>query len=372
MTDAPSIPARVIFVGGGTGGTVGPGIAIAERLLDLEPALKVLFICSDRSVDRRLLDPGGWSCVPTSARSPGVRPLPAFRFARGWIETRRQVRDILADPIRSRVVALGGYVAPPAVREAVHRGVPVDLLNLDRVAGRANQWIAKRADRILTAVPTNLPGSLPPVGVPLRRSVLPEGSPESSRVSLGLKPDRPTLLITGASQGAASIDRFLLDLIPRHVEWFDGWQVLHLASDDSVPPLEIEYSTSGIHAVVLPFLDRMGAAWAAADLAITRGGASSLAEVSASRTPSIVLPYPWHEDEHQLQNAAELEKSGAVVIRRDPAKGVAALTALESRLAILLRSADERARMKASFPPSGEDAAEVLARMILQPAPATN
>ena len=362
-----STPSRVIFAGGGTGGTVGPGIAIAERLLDLEPALKILFVCSDRAVDRRLLDPGGWSCCPTPACSPSAKPQAAFRFASGWVRTRRLVREILADPSRTRVVALGGFVAPPVVREAVHRGVPVDLLNLDRVAGRANQWIAKRAERILTAVPTELPGALPPTGMPLRRCVLPEGSAETCRLSLGLDPDRPTLLITGASQGARSIDQFLLHLLPRHSDWFDGWQILHLASEDSTALLEEEYSVSGIHAVVLPFLDRMGAAWGAADLAITRGGASSIAELTASRTPSIVLPYPWHEDNHQLRNATELEQAGAIVIRRDPAKGLAAITALESSLAILLRTPDARAKMKASFPTVDDDAAAILARVILQP-----
>ena len=361
-------PRRIIFAGGGTGGTVGPGIAVAERLLDLEPSLKILFLCSDRAVDRKLLDPGGWSCVPTTARSPAFRPQAAFGFARGWIETRRKVREILAEPIRSRVVALGGFVAPPVVREAVHRGVPIDLLNLDRVAGRANQWVAKRADRILTAVPTDLPTSQLPTGVPLRRSVLPQGSAESCRLSLGLHPDRPTLLVTGASQGAQSIDRFLLGLIPRHGDWFDGWQILHLASEDSVPLLTEEYAVSGINAVVLPFLDQMGAGWGGANLAITRGGASSLAELAASRTPSIVIPYPWHEDEHQLENAKELERAGAVVIRRDPAKGIAALTALESRLAILLRTPDLRAKMQASFPVMEGDAASVVAQMLLHPA----
>ena len=368
----PASPRRIIFAGGGTGGTVGPGIAIAERLLDMEPSLKILFFCSNRSVDRRLLDPGGWSCIPTTARSPAFHPRAAFGFARGWIETRRKVRTILAEPIPSRVVALGGFVAPPVVREAVQRGVPVDLLNLDRVAGRANQWIAKRSNRILTAVPTDLPGSQLPTGVPLRRSVLPQGTAESCRLSLGLHPDRPTLLVTGASQGAQSIDRLLLGLIPRHGEWFDGWQVLHLASEDSVPLLTNEYAVGGINAVVLPFLDQMGAAWGAADLAITRGGASSLAEVAASRTPSIVVPYPWHEDEHQLENAKELEQAGAVVILRDPAKGIAALTALESRLAILLRTPDLRAKMQASFPVMEGDAASVVAQMLRHPSEPSN
>lgn len=365
MSVSTPVPPRIVFAGGGTGGTVGPGIAIAERLAEIAPSIEVVFLCSDRAVDGRLLGPGGWDHRPTPARSPGIRPGTAIRFFRGWYATRRIARSVLDPAEDCRVVALGGFVAPPVVREAVHRGVPVDLLNLDAVAGRANRWIARRATRRFTAVPSDLPDVGDAIGVPLRRAVIAEGPASRHREALGLRSDRSTLLITGASQGAASIDRMMGDLAVRHPEWFEDWQILHLAGPDMVDTLVRTYEESGIPAVVRPFLERMGDAWGAADLAITRGGASSIAEVVASRTPAIVIPYPWHEDQHQARNAESLAKVGAVLVRTDPIRSPAATPPLETSLLTLLRSSAQRDRMHAAFGPVAEDAAMVFARLLL-------
>lgn len=357
---------RVVFAGGGTGGTVGPGIAVAERLAEIAPSIEIVFLCSDRAVDARLLGPGGWDHRPTPARSPGIRPEIAIRFLRGWFATRRIAGAVLDPAEECRVVALGGFVAPPVVWEAVRRDVPVDLLNLDAVAGRANRWIARRADRRFTAVPSDLPDVGDAIGVPLRRAVLADGPASQHREALGLRPDLSTLLVTGASQGAASIDRMMADLVVRHQDWFDGWQILHLAGPDMVDALDRTYSDSGIPAVVRPFLERMGDAWGAADLAITRGGASSIAEVAASRTPAIVIPYPWHADQHQAKNAETLARAGAVLVRTDPVRSPAAIPPLESSIVTLLRSGEERARMGEAFGPELDDAATVFARTLIE------
>lgn len=359
-------PDRIIFAGGGTGGTVSPGIAIAERLAEIAPSTQVVFLCSDRPVDRRLLGPGGWDHRPTPARSPGVRLGPAIRFLRGWYATRRIAGTVLDPAAGCRVVALGGFVAPPVVQEAVRRGVPVDLLNLDAVAGRANRWIARRAERRFTAVPSDLPEVGEAIGVPLRRAVLADGPASRHREALGLRPDLSTLLITGASQGAASIDRMMNDLATRHQDWFDGWQILHLAGPDLSETLARTYAECDIPAIVRPFLDRMGDAWGAADLAVTRGGASSIAEVAASRTPAIVIPYPWHEDQHQAKNAEGLAKLGAVLIRMDPVHSPSARSPLESSLLTLLKSAEDRARMSGAFGAASEDAATRVARTLIE------
>lgn len=361
-----SRPDRIVFAGGGTGGTVGPGIAVAERLAEIAPSIEIVFLCSDRSVDRRLLDPGGWDHRATPARSPGVRPGAAIRFLRGWHGTRRIARTVLDPADGCRVVALGGFVAPPVVREAIHRRVPVDLLNLDAVAGRANRWIARRATRRFTAVPSDLPDVGDAIGVPLRRAVLPDGPASEHREALGLRPDLPMLLVTGASQGAASIDRMMIELVARHETWFAGWQILHLAGPSMVDELIRGYSEAGVPAVVRPFLERMGDAWGAADLAITRGGASSIAEVAASRTPAIVIPYPWHEDQHQAKNAAALAGAGAVLVRTDPVRGPAATPPLVSSLAALLQSGERRARMFEAFGPVPVDAATEFARTLIE------
>ena len=354
----------VLFAGGGTGGTVGPGIAVAERLRMLDPRLNVVFLCSDRPVDRRLLDPGGWDVVPTAARSPSFKPRAGFQFLRGWRAARRVAGRQMSRPDLGRLVALGGFVAPPVVAEAVHRGMPVDLLNLDAVAGRANRWIARRADRVLTSVETDLPVSGLPMGVPLRKASIPDRSPEEARIALGLEADRPTLLVTGASQGARSIDRFLLTMLESRPGFFDGWQVLHLAGGD-LDALSAAYSNAGIRASVRPFLKTMGLAWSAADLAISRGGASSVAEITMSRTPAIILPYPWHADRHQARNAASLENLGAVTVLDDPVLGDEAIEALQDALGRHLSDPGTLAKHRSSFPVETVDAAAILAASIL-------
>lgn len=357
--------ATVLFAGGGTGGTVGPGIAIAERLLEDRPALDIRFLCSDRSVDRRLLDPDGWTSTATPARSPSIRPRAGLSFLKGWWGTRRIVGRILAEnPGRTRVVALGGFVAPPVVAEAVRRRCPVDLVNLDAVAGRANRWVARRATRVFSAVPTDLELDRDPVGVPLRRVALASATVGEARQALGLDRERRTLLVTGASQGARSIDRFIREfLVGGDADW-TGWQVLHLAGGE-VESLQAAYETAGVPAVVLPFLDRMGLAWAASDLAISRGGASSVAEIAASRTPAIIVPYPWHADRHQARNAAALEGVGAIEVGLDPVTGEEASRALAASLRGLLADPGEIARRREVFPASPEDAAKLLAEAIL-------
>lgn len=362
MTDRG--PGLVVFAGGGTGGTVGPGVAIAERLRDRRPDLDIRFLVSDRAVDRLLLDPDGWPCRPTPARSPSIRPAAAVRFVRGWWSTRRIAAATWRSAERPRVVALGGFVAPPVVAAAVRDRVPVDLLNLDAVAGRANRWIAARATRVLTAVPTDLPGAGEPVGVPLRRAVLATETPAAARTSLGLDPDRPTLLVTGASQGARSIDRFMVDLLETRAAILAGWQVVHLAGGE-VDRLEAAYASAGVPATVRPFLESMGLAWSAADLAISRGGASSIAEIAASRTPAIVLPYPWHADRHQARNAAALESRGAVAVLDDPVLGDDAGVCLASTLDALLADRTRVDSMRDAFPDTPPDAAARIADAIL-------
>ena len=270
----------------------------------------------------------------------------------------------MSRPDSGRLVALGGFVAPPVVAEAVRRGMPVDLLNLDAVAGRANRWIARRADRVITSVETDLPESGSPIGVPLRRASLPERSPEEARIVLGLDADRPTLLVTGASQGARSIDHFMLTLLGRRPELFREWQVLHLAGGD-VEALAKAYSDAGSTASVRPFLETMGLAWSAADFAISRGGASSIAEIMVSRTPALILPYPWHADRHQARNAALLEGLGAVTVLDDPVVGDGAVERLEDALARRLGDPGALEAQRACFPVETADAAEAVANSIL-------
>lgn len=346
---------------------MGPGIAVAERIRSLDDSVEIAFLCSERAVDRKLLGPDGWDFTPMPAKVPSKHPLKLVGFAIGWRRTTRLAARLIGSKPDVRVVSLGGFVAPPVVAAANAVGVPVDLLNLDVVPGRANRWVSRRAVRVFTTVGTDLPGAGAPLGMPLRRAVQPVDSKSQACVELGLDPNLRTLLVTGASQGARSIDRFMGVFVARCREALDGWQVLHLANGAAVPALMASYAEAGIPHVVLPFLDRMGLAWTVADLAISRGGASSVAEIAFSRTPAIILPYPWHRDRHQAENAATLAASGLAEILDDPIDGPRATAALQAHLSGIMQDPDALARRRDMVEPPTTDPAEVLATRILDP-----
>lgn len=357
---------KFLFAGGGSGGTIGPGIAIAERIAELAPDSTVMFLASDRAIDRTLLREGQWAFAPTPAAPPVRSPQGAWRFVRGWRGTRRVASTHVE--ACTHVVALGGFVAPPVVAEAVARGVPVTLVNLDAVAGRANRWISKRATTTLTAVPCDLPGAEGPVGVPLRRAVLAQGTSEEARVHLGLDPEQPVLLVTGASQGAQSINQFMLAFLRDHAAALAGWQVLHLAGTDGpIEALRRAYAAHGIPAVVEPFLAAMGDAWGAAEFALSRGGASSIAEIEANRVPSIIAPYPWHKDNHQARNAQPLVDLGGAEVVQDAIDPAANLRTIGKALRSVLEDPAGRAAMRAAIRGSEHpDAARAIAERLLE------
>ena len=164
-----------------------------------------MFLCSDRAIDQLMLEEAGVSHVALPARPFSARPIPLLRFLSAWRSTRREARPLVM--ASQRLVSLGGFVAPPVAREARAQGVPITLLNLDARIGKATRHIIPIADDIVTAVPAELPGNPEPIGVPLRKAVFSDGDQAAARLRLGLDPNRSTLLITGASQGAASLNR---------------------------------------------------------------------------------------------------------------------------------------------------------------------
>ena len=289
-----------------------------------------------------------------------------YRFAKGWRATRLNARPYLLPG--SRVLALGGFVAPPVVAEARTMGLDITLLNLDQVAGRANRWIAKRATTCLTSMPSDLKGAGTPLGVPLRKEVLATVPPAESRQRLGLDPDLQTLLVTGASQGARSLNAFMQAFLERNHEHLSGWQVVHLAGEGHQRDLlRGAYLKAGVPAQVLEFLGEMGDAWGAADLALSRGGASSIAEIAANDVPALIAPYPWHADMHQAANAQELVEAGGVVLVEDAIAPVDNLQTIGQPLVELLGSIRKRTAMRTALEArTHSDSADTVARRILQ------
>ncbi len=361
----------VIFAGGGTGGHLYPALAIVQALEQRLPSPpNSLFICSNRPLDAEILAREGVEFLSVPAAPFSTKPLGILRLMRSWAPSVRAARSAIrafrTEGCGVCVVAMGGFVAPPIVQAARVEKVPRLLINLDAVPGRANRWIAKRADRVLSVNGAGGHESIPPI---VRPSALYSGTPEQARIALGLQPDLPTLLITGGSQGAQSLDSLMLVLgsQPNSLPSLAGWQILHQARPKGLDNACGVYEKHSIPAVVTTFIENMGAAWAAADIAIARAGAGAVAEVWANRTPTIFLPYPGHTDDHQRRNARPLVDAGAAIIVRDEQGPMQNAFAVAEHLSPLLIDPTARDRMRTALAALGPaDGADHAAQAIIQ------
>lgn len=365
----------VLFAGGGSGGHISPGLAIAERLKELDPESQACFLCSQRPIDKVMLDEAGAKYFPLPASPPSIHPIKALRFLLNFRRSARNARKIIRELGVTYVVALGGFVAAPVVSAARACNIPVLLTNLDNPPGKANRWMARRCGEVVSAIELpdfpNFATSI--VGMPVRRRALAptpapgKGQIQACRGQLGLDPDRQTLLVTGASQGSASINEFIVALAEREPDVFEGWQILHLAGSGEWEELEKRYQATGVPALVLPFLHDMGLAWGAADLALSRAGASSVAEAACNSVPTIFLPYPYHRDMHQKFNARRLVEIGGALLEKDAIEVEANLKRIGPRLRELmtnpLKLLAMRSVLRSNVPP---DAALIVARMLIE------
>lgn len=379
-----------LFAGGGSGGHISPGLAIAERVVELEPGARCLFACSRRPVDAHMLSQAGQRYFPLDAAPLSSKLAGLIRFAIGSFKAVRQANELIRSERVDHVLLLGGFVAAPVAYAASRLKVRCTLINLDLPPGKANRWIAKRATDIISAIPFPTPqpplaasqsssqnnhsiSNLPPpfnariVSTPVRRRALATLSPQESRKKLELDPDKKTLFITGASQGSTSINELLIAFVSKHAGALANWQILHLAGRDDCKPIEDAYKKQNIAARVIPFLDDMGFGWGAADLSITRAGANSVAEVAANAVPAIFLPYPWHADRHQWQNAQPLADLGGAMIFDDQINAESNLATIGPALAEFLINDARRAAMRAALqnnrPPDG---AAAIAEMLVK------
>ncbi len=367
------------FAGGGTGGHVYPNVAVADRLGEMLRAegrrLRAVYLVSDRAVDARVVETLGVEAVALPARPPGRSPRAALAFARGW---RRAVEETSRRIAADRPVALlctGGFVSGPAVVAARRAGVPTALVTLDAVAGRASRFLARKVDAAFMAVEgAGLPGA-GVCGYPLREASMARLTAVEARRSYGLDPDRPTLLVFAGSSGARTINEALpLSLglgrsnSPSHgfAEVARVWQVLHLTGGERVAEVTAEYELGGVQAVVLPYEPRMGRAWAAADFAVTRCGAGGVAEARANAVPCLFMPYPWHRDAHQEQNARPLVEAGGAEVMPDSVSALSNARGLTHRLLPLLLDPGKRDAMRAALRDlPAADGAGVLAGWLL-------
>ena len=362
-----------IFAGGGTGGHLYPALAVAEQLLEARGDAAVVFACSNRPMDRRVLAPLDYAMVPQPIRPlpRRLRAIPGFLLS--WWRSRKLARTLLRDLKPSAVLGTGGFAAAPLVKQASQAGIPVAMLNPDAVPGKANRYLGKYVDVVFTQFDSTAAGFAPEiasrartVGCPIRRGFAHADRNEAIDY-FSLDPSRKTLLVNGGSQGAMTINVAVAMLADDLGELADSWQMLHVTGLSQVTEVADLAGGKAIPSVVLDYCDRMDLAYAAADLALCRGGASTTAELAASGTPAVIMPYPYHADEHQRLNAAPLEECGAAIICTDAVDGPANARMLREGLIALMSDSDRLEAMRtAAASMARPDAAKDVADWMLQ------
>lgn len=368
-------PPTILFAGGGTGGHLYPGISVAQALADLLPDAKPLFLCTQRPIDATILTPTGYAFQPQPIVPPHRSIGGLLRFWKSWRETKDLVKTVLRQHNVIAVLGLGGYAAGVAVRYAAEKGVPAAIVNPDVIPGKANQYLLSYVKRVCcqfdaTAehVSASARHKLVTTGCPIRKELQHLPTRAQAAATFGLDPSRPTLVITGASQGSLTVNEGTVEAL-RSIK-LQGWQVLHLAGQDHAAAVREAYRDAKIDATVVDFTAEMDKVWAVADLAVSRAGASSCAELTACGVPSILMPYPFHKDMHQRYNAKVLVERGAAFLCDDAMDRKKNAERLVPMLEALLYDTAKRQSMAAAaksigLPDAARKVAEVLRDLTL-------
>ncbi|GAY16316.1 undecaprenyldiphospho-muramoylpentapeptide beta-N-acetylglucosaminyltransferase [Mycobacterium sp. shizuoka-1] len=310
----------VVLAGGGTAGHVEPAMAVADALRALDPGIRITALGTARGLETRLVPDRGYDLelitpvpLPRTLNGDLVR-LP-LRVRRAVAETRAVLDGVHADV----VIGFGGYVALPAYLAArggpVHRRrVPVVVHEANASAGLANRVGARTARRVLSAVADSGLRHAEVVGMPVRASITALDRAElrsAAREYFGFADDATVLLVFGGSQGAASINRAVsaaaADLAAA------GIAVLHAHGPKNTLDLRSPQPGEPPY-VAVPYLDRMDLAYAAADLAICRSGAMTVAEVSAVGLPAVYVPLPIGNGEQRLNALPVVNAGGGLLV----------------------------------------------------------
>jgi UDP-N-acetylglucosamine--N-acetylmuramyl-(pentapeptide) pyrophosphoryl-undecaprenol N-acetylglucosamine transferase len=313
------------FAGGGTGGHIYPTIAIAERMVKSDPEAKVRFFCSNLSIDLRVFSKTGFEHMSLPVSRFSIKPIKLIDFCISFLDSFKIAKRTLAENSGAVVIGVGGFVSAPVCLAAHKLNVPIVLLNVDTVPGRANKIIAKWADRIFVQFEDTRRyfgkngAKVEVVGCPLRSS-FDSPRPEKAIEQLGLEKRKKILLITGASSGAEHINQAVCALLENLAGFADQWQIVHLAGRLHFDNVQKRYIGAKISNKVVDYCDDMPDLLSAAHLIIGRSGAVSVAEYAAAGVPSICIPYPYHKDRHQYLNAKKLVDAGAAIIVKDSRK----------------------------------------------------
>jgi UDP-N-acetylglucosamine--N-acetylmuramyl-(pentapeptide) pyrophosphoryl-undecaprenol N-acetylglucosamine transferase len=329
---------RVIVAGGGTGGHLFPGLAVADAFGRRRPS-RIVFVGSSRGIETRVVAKRGYPLrtLPVRAlRGQGLLGFAssALRLPASLVSAWRLLGEIRPDLL----IGVGGYASGPVVVAGRSRRIPIVLLEQNAHPGLTNRVLAHFADRICVSFPESVEY------FPRERTIQtgnPVRPPAEQRAE---RREGFSILIFGGSAGAHRLNEIGVEAVARLER--SGLHIVHQTGEADFESVRGRYRGHEIEADVRPFIDDMAAAYAAADVVVCRAGATTLAELTALGKPALLVPYPYAADDHQRKNAESLVARGAAMMILDRelstanlSQAIASLRAEPGRLAAMARAA---------------------------------
>jgi UDP-N-acetylglucosamine--N-acetylmuramyl-(pentapeptide) pyrophosphoryl-undecaprenol N-acetylglucosamine transferase len=304
----------LVVAGGGTGGHLYPGIAVARELLRRVPSARVSFAGTTRGIEARVVPKEGFEL--DLIRSAGLKGKSLTSRLRGAALLPMGLVDAWRIVSRRRpsvVVGVGGYSSGPVVLAAALRGIPTMVLEQNAVPGLTNRWLARwvRAAAVtFDETRAHFRGRAFVAGNPVRSEFFTSGQ---ARRAVD-RSARARILVLGGSQGARGINLALVAAAPELARRLPDLDLVHQTGERELDQVRQGYARAGVAARIVPYLDAVADEMTAADLVIARAGATTLAELAAAGRPAVLVPFPAATDDHQRRNAMVVVNAGGAVM----------------------------------------------------------
>lgn len=310
-----------MIAGGGTGGHLFPGLALAEEFKKRDAANEVLFVGTEHGIEARIIPREGYPIK--FVRAGGFVGLSFWGKTKALCTLVLSVVDayrVLQAALPDIVIGVGGYASGAVVLIANMKSIPTMIHEQNSVPGLTNKLLGKFVEKICVTYQESISsfplGKTFLTGNPIRSKIL-RGDRESAYRLFSLNKDLFTVFIFGGSSGARSINRAMVNALNHIGELREKVQFLHQTGEKDYESVRESYRKAGIKGTVTPFIYQMAEAYAVADIVISRAGATTLAELTSLGKPSILVPYPYAAGRHQEMNAVKLREMGAAFVLMD-------------------------------------------------------
>ncbi|MFQ5645707.1 MAG: undecaprenyldiphospho-muramoylpentapeptide beta-N-acetylglucosaminyltransferase [bacterium] len=310
---------KLIIAGGGTGGHLFPGIAVARELIRQQPESEVLFICTSKDIDQSILEKSGFRFYPLKLTSVSGGLINALKGIGLMLKAAVSARKELSRFVPDAILGVGGGSSVPTVLLAAGKRIPIFIQEQNLVMGKANRRLARFSRKVFLAYGQAGKAIVPRInslvtGNPVRPTI---SQAYSSARTLGLRDGVFTIFALGGSQGSERLNTAVREAALNLKHSKAEFQFLHQTGQAQYQEIKDFYRKEGITAYTAAFIDEIEQAYVSADLVVSRAGATSIAELTYLGKPMVLVPYPYATDDHQMMNARMLAGKGAAICLSD-------------------------------------------------------